>query len=452
MRIVIAGAGEVGTHLAKMLSDENYNITVIDTQEKSLVPLSDDNLMTKVGSAISFEALKTVGVNKDCDLFIAVTPHETRNILACSMAKQLGVQKTVARIDQSEYIKPEHRDYFTQLGVDHLIYPEFLAAKEIAVALKHTWVRSWFELFDGELIVAAVKLRSNSKLIGNRLRDMGNINHAMHVCAIKRNRETIIPRGEDKILENDIVYIATTHDHLSEVMNLCGKELFKVNKLMIMGGSDIALQVALKLQDKIRIKIIEPDMERCNTLSELLPNCSVINGDATDSQILEEEGISDMDVFAALSSRSETNILSCMMAKEHNVRKTIAEVESMQFIAEAESLNIGTIVNKKLLASSRIFQTLLDNDVSNARCLALADAEVAEFVVKEGSKMAKGPVMKLKLPRDITIAGLVRDGEGMLVRGDTQLMPGDHVVVFCLSGSFHKVEDCFKKPKSFLGL
>lgn len=444
MKIIIAGAGEVGTHLAKMLSNEDQDIIILDTDERRLTSLENYNLMTCVGSAISFEDLKNVNVDK-CDLFIAVTPYETRNMLACSMAKHMGAKKTVGRIDNYEFLLKAHSSYFKQLGVDDLIYPEYLAAKEIRTALKHTWVRNWFELFDGELIVAAVKLRSNSKLRNKPLRDMGNIADFMHVSAIKRNRETIIPRGDDVIRANDIVYIATTHDHLDKVIDVCGKSQIDVKKLMMMGGSPIAVQIAKTLQDQVKIKIIDPDEQRCQYLSDILPNCSIVHGDATDADILEEEGVSDTDVFAALSDRSETNILSCMMAKEHGVRKTIAEVESMQFIAEAESLNIGTIINKKLLASSRIFQILLDSDVNNARCLALADAEVAELILKPDSKVCKKDVRDLSLPDGMTIAGVVRDGEGMLVKGDTRLQPGDHVCVFCLSGVFHTVEKYFSK-------
>lgn len=429
----------MGTHLAKMLSDEDQDIIILDTDETRLGNLESYNLMTYQGSAISFKVMNEIGVSK-ADLFIAVTPYETQNLMACSMAKSMGAKKTVARIDNFEFLKKEHSDFFMKMGISDLIYPEYLAAKEIGRALRHTWVRNWFELFDGELIVAAVKLRSNSKIIGKRLKEMGNITNFMHVSAIKRNRETIIPRGDDRILSNDIAYIATTHDHLNEVIDMCGKVQFKVENLMIMGGSPIAEQIARTLGETVKIKLIEPDYDRCQYLADVLPYCNIVHGDATDYEILQEEGISDIDVFAALSDRSETNILSCMMAKEYGVRKTIAEVESLQFINEAESLNIGTIINKKLLASSRIFQILLDSDVNNARCLALADAEVAELIVKEGSKICRSDVKDLRLPDDMTIAGLVRDGEGMLVKGDTRLQPGDHVVIFCLTGAFHKVE------------
>lgn len=442
MKILIAGAGEVGTHLAKMLSNENQDIIVIDNDAIKLANLEKYNLMTYVGSAISFEVMRDVNVGS-ADLFIAVTPFESRNLVACSMAKSLGAKKTVARIDNDEFLKKEHKDYFTALGVDNLIYPEYLASKEIITALKRTWVRNWFELFDGELIVVGVKLRNNAKLVGHRLKDLSEVSSFLHVSAIKRNRETIIPRGDDVIMENDIAYIATTHDHIDEVVDICGKEKIDVGKVLIMGGNPIAVQLAQMVQNRYKVKIIDKDMDRCDYLANVLPYCNIVHGDARDFDILESEGLSDYDVFVALTGSSEANILGCMMAKEHGIRKTIAEVENIHFISEAEGLNIGMVVNKKLLASSRIFQILLDSDATNAKCLALADAEVAELEVKEGSKVTHGAVKDLKLTKDMTIAGLVRDGEGQLVKGDTRLQAGDHVVIFCLSGSIHKIEKIF---------
>ena len=331
------------------------------------------------------------------------------------------------------------------MGVDTLIYPELFAAEEIATALKHNWVRNWFELFDGELIVAAVKLRASSPMVGKQLREIGGSNTFIHLNAIRRNGEILIPRGVDRVMENDVAYITTTRDFLPQVVEICGKKKVQVKKMLIMGGSPIAVQVAKELEKSdVKIKIIEPDVDRCTYLVDVLPHCKIVHGDATDSDIMEEEAVG-VDAFAALSDRSETNILSCLMSKEYGVLKTIAEVENIQFVHEAERLNIGSIINKKLLASSRIFQMLLDSEQDNARCLALADAEVAEVVIKEGSPLCSKDVKDLKIPDAFTLAGLVRNGKGMLVKGDTRLQAGDHVVVFCMHGSFHKVEKFFKK-------
>ena len=442
MRIVIVGAGQVGTHLAKMLSYEEQDIIVMDVDNKKLEPLENYNLLTHQGSAISFSDLNAIKVGVS-DLFIAVTKSEARNILSCSMAKRLGARKTVARIDNDEFFNTKWREHFTTLGIDHLIYPEMLAAKEISNALKRTWARNWFELFDGELIVVGVKIRNNARIVGKMLKEVSDISQYLHVSAIKRNREIIIPRGDDRVMENDIVYIATTRDHIDEVRDACGKIQTPVDNVLVVGGNDIAEQLIKRLGKSVDIKIIESDEARCDELAQRYPNCKLVQGDFRDSELNEEESVSYYDAFVALGDNSAVNMMECMIAKTNGVPKTIAQVEDIQFIFEAEALNIGTIVNKKLLASSRIYQILLDSDEDNARCLALADAEVAEIIVKEGDRVTKAPVKDLKLSRDFTIAGLVRNGEGQLVNGNTQIQAGDHVVVFCLQGAIHKLDKYF---------
>lgn len=443
MRIIIAGAGEVGSHLAKLLSREEQDIVVIDPDNHRLANLDANyNLMTLKGNPISFKDFRQAGVEK-CDLFIAVTPEETQNILACSIARSIGAQRTVARIDNFEFMSEEHQEYFTRMGVNALIYPELLAAQEIYTALHRTWVRQWFELHDGEIIILGVKLRDNAQIIGMQLKEFAQIKHNFHVAAIKRRHETIIPRGDDVIKESDILYFATRKDHVDELIELCGKKTRRIKKLIIMGGSRIAIRLAALAGNEYDIKIIDNNIDTCRSLPERCPNCDIIHGDARDIDVLREEGIADTDAFIALSSSSETNILACLTAKEFGVAKSIAEVEDLQFISEAEGLNIGTIINKKLLASSKIFQLLLDTDSTTSKCLALADAEVAEIEAKPGSKITRSAVKNLSLPRGMTIAALIRDGKGMLVSGNTEVQPGDHVVVFCLSGSIHKVEKLF---------
>ncbi|MBQ3606076.1 MAG: Trk system potassium transporter TrkA [Muribaculaceae bacterium] len=443
MRIVIAGAGEVGSHLAKLLSYENQDIVLVDRDADKLANLdSNYNLMTMVGRPTSIQALREAGV-EDCDLFIAVSPYEATNIISCSIAKQLGAVKTVARIDNYEFMNSGNQGYFRAMGVDSLIYPEYLAAQEILTALRRPWVRHWFELHDGEIILVGVKMRENAKILGMQLKDLPALQPSFHISAIKRRHNTIIPRGDDYIKLDDILYFTTTRDHVDDLLEICGKTNYDVNKVLIMGGSRIAVRTIALAGDEFHFKIIEKNIETCRMLSEQCPDCDIIHGDARDIEVLRDVGISDVDAFIALTDSSETNILACIMAKEFGVAKTIAEVENLQLISEAEGLNIGTTINKKLLASSTIFQLLLDSDSSTSKCHALTDAEVAEIEARPGSKITRGPVKDLNLSRDMTIAGLVRDGEGMLVTGNTVIQAGDHVVVFCLAGALHKIERLF---------
>lgn len=443
MKILIAGAGEVGSHLAKLLSREEQDVTILDTDAAHLAALDTNyNLLTLQGKPTSFDSIKEGGA-ADCDLFIAVTPFETNNILACSIAKSFGAKRTVARIDNYEYMIRENRDFFTRMGVNHLIYPEYFAAREIMMSLKRSWARNWFEIHQGQLIVVGVKIRANAKLNGMALKDICREHRFFHVSAIKRNYETIIPRGSDIIREGDIVYFTSTAENIGAVRDLCGKTAANIRKCLIMGGSRIAVRLIRLAGDAYRFKIIESDRDRCEWLAERCPDAKIVHGDGRDIDLLLEEGITEMDAFIALTDSSETNILASVSAKELGVRKTVAEVENIQFIAEAENLNVGTIINKKLLASGRIFQILLEADAETPKFMALADADVAEIEVRPGSKITRAQVMDLNLSRDMTIAGLIRDDKGMLVTGSTRIQPGDHVVVFCLSGAIHKIERLF---------
>ncbi len=444
MKILISGAGEVGAHLAKLLSHEEQDVTIIDADSNRLALLdSNYNLLTVKGNPASFSALKEGGA-ASCDLFIAVTPFETTNVTACAIAKNYGAKATVARIDNYEYMVKEHRSFFKETGVNHLIYPEYLAAMEIRQALRCSWARYHLDLHDGELIVIGVKLRENARLTGMQLLELAKEHRFFHVSAIKRNHETIIPRGIDRIEPNDIVYFTTTRNHIESIREICGKHTGDIRKVLIMGGSRIAVRLIKMCESEhYRFKVIESDRQRCEWLAERCPNATIVHGDGRDTDLLIDEGAGDFDAFAALTGSSETNILASLTAKELGIRKTIAEVENIQFISAAENLNIGSIINKKLLASAKIFQIMLEADADSSKFMALADADVAEIEARPGSKITKAPVKDLKLSHDMTLAGLIRDGKGMLINGLTTIQAGDHVVVFCLSGSIHKIEKLF---------
>lgn len=443
MKIVIVGAGEVGSHLAKLLSNEEQDITLVDENSSKLATLDANfNLMTVVGSPTAFSTLREAKVG-DCDLFIAVTPYESNNIVACSIAKNLGAKTTVARIDSYDYMNPANFRHVNHMGVDKVIYPEYLAAREIITALTHSWARSWYELHDGQLMLIGVRLSENAPIAGMQLKDFAFSNRHFHVAAIRRDHETIIPRGDDSMLGGDILYFTTTRDHVGSLLEMTGLVEEKIRRVLIMGGGKMAIRLTNMAEGLFKFKIIEPNIDECHMLAQKCPGVEIINGDARDTDLLLDAGIGDSEAFITLSPSSESNILTCLTARELGVVHTIADVENLQFIPQAEALNIGTVINKKLLASSAIFQLLLDADSSTSKCLALADAEVAELEVKEGSKITRSLVKDLKLSRDMTLAGLIRDGQGMLIGGMTQIRPGDRVLVFCLTGGLRNVERLF---------
>lgn len=276
-----------------------------------------------------------------------------------------------------------------------------------------------------------------------RIKDIPVTGHRFHIAAIKRNNETIIPNGNTEIKLHDLLYFITTPEARDEVRELCGKKQRIIKKALVVGGSRIGMRFAKEYSGQYDLKFIEKDRERCEEMAATLPDCEIVCGDGRDIEVLRENNIQQYDAFVALTDSSETNILCCLTAKEFGVPKTIADVENLQFLSQAENLNIGTTINKKLLASSRIFKIMLDADSSTDKFLALADAEVAEMRAKPGSKICRKPVMELKLPDYLTLAALVRDGEISLISGRTQIMPGDYVVVFCLSGNLNRVEKWF---------
>lgn len=440
MKIIIAGAGEVGTHLAKLLARENFDTILLDEDPAKLKDLEASyDLMTYTGLPTSISALKEAGVSS-ADLFIGVTPSESVNMTACMLATNLGAKKTLARIDNYEYLQPKNKEFFEKLGVDYLIYPEMLAAREIVESLKTSWLRQNLSFCDNALILLGIKVRENSRIVNHKF-STGFFDHNKYrIVAIKRQNRTIIPLGSDMVLANDIVYFITTPEYLNLVKEEAGKDDYPIKNIMVMGGSRIAQKTIQNLSLNINIKILERDKEKSYDLAEKLDNAMIINCDGRNIELLKEEGIEEMDAFVAVTANSEANILACLTAKRLGVKKTVAEVENNDYIMLAESMDIGTVINKKMIAASYIYQLTLDADVLNVRSLSSADAEVVEFVAKPGSKITRSKIMDLRLPDQVNIGGFVRNGVGNIVNGNTIIMPNDHVIVFCVSSAIRKME------------
>ncbi len=445
MRILIAGAGAVGTHLAKMLSRERHDIILMDPDEKKLAfTRYGMEILPLIGSPNSIGALEEAGTNR-IDLFVSVTPSETENITACILAAKMGAGKTFARINNYEYLLPKNKEFFNSIGVNSMIYPEMLAAKEIVSAIKRPWTRQYWELLGGALVLIGVKVRKNAPMVNRHLTDLTDEGRKLyHIVAIKRGSDTIVPSGTDYILPGDIVFFTSTRKDIDEVRKQAGKSEPEVKKVLIMGGSRIAVRTSQYLPDNLNIKIIETSKEKSILLSEKVPdNVLLINGDGRDTDLLMQEGIEDSQAFIALSENSSTNILACLAAKRFGVTKTVAKVENLDYIPMAEKLDIGTVINKKLIAANRIYQFMLDADVSNIKSLAFANADVAELVARAGSKITKRKVKELCFPKNITLGGLIRNGEPMIVDGETQIEEQDHVVVFCFDSAINKLENFF---------
>lgn len=444
MKILIVGNGDTAVHLAKMLSREEQDVVVMGTDREVLTELdSRFNVMTIYGRAVSVSDLKAAGAS-GCDLFIAVTPYENHNIVSAEMAKWLGARTTMARIDNGELLEPEAREHFKKLGIDKMVYPEWLAAEEIADSVAHSGLRSLYSLSNGEIYVFCIKIGRNAPVCGMTLAEFGKETDKFHVSLIKRNGESIIPGGSDRIEENDVVYFTSLPGNEKEITEMCGKDKRRIGRLMIAGAGKMSETLLSMLAGKYRITVIDSDRDKCKRLSSLAPSATVVNADPRDMDVLREEGIREDCAFVALGDTSEKNIVGAIVAKDLGAAKTIAQIEDFQYFDEAQSLDIDAVVNKKLLTSSHIYQILLDSYLDSPRCLAFEDTEVVEIVACESSYITSREVRGLKLSGDMTIAGLTRSGHGMLVKGDTHIEAGDHVVVFCQRGSLKKVEKLFR--------
>jgi trk system potassium uptake protein TrkA len=444
MKIVIVGAGEVGTHLAKMLSNDDHDITLLDDDSEKLNDISSSlDVLTVSGGAISINDLKEAGV-ADADLFIAVTPYEERNMVACQLAKRFGAKKTVARIDNQEFLFPHNRDYFTEMGLDELIYPEHLAAKEIVTYIKQTSTRQIFEFSGGKLVLFGVKIRDNASLVGKTMNSLSDEEENFRAVAISRESETIIPYGDDSIQVGDIAFFVSTPSKIHSVLEMAGKKKFEIKNVMIMGGSRIGMKTALRLGENFNVKIIEQNKDRSLKVAEKASKSLVIHGDGRNLDLLKAEGVEQMDAFIAVTGNSETNILSCQLAKKMGVKRTVAEVENIDYIDFAEKIGIGGVINKKLLAASHIYRYTLGAEVSHVKCLTATDAEALEFIAKEGSIITQKTIANLDFPKDATIGGVIRHDQGFIASGDTQILEGDKVVVFTRPTALKKLSKYFK--------
>lgn len=448
MKIIIAGAGEVGFHLAKLLSFESQDITLIDTNRDSL-SYADSHLDIRVvrGNATSISVLKDADV-KQTHLFIGVTSSETTNITACVLAKQLGAEHTIARISNTEFIHNKDEVGFEKIGIDELISPESLAAKEIELLLKQSAFNDTCEFENGALLMIGLILSRTTAFVGNSVKEVARLNPELKYMPIAIQRfgtqYTLIPRGDTQFKEGDQVYFITTQKGVDEIYKLTGKVKEEIKTVMILGGSQIGFKTAKELCDhNFKVKLIEKGKEKAFEIADEIPNCLVIEGDGRNVELLEEESISDMDAFIAVTGNSETNIMSCLVAKSKGVKKTIALVENMDYFQLSHSIGIDTLINKKLLAANNIFRYIRKGEIVAMTKLNNMNAEILEFEVLPTSKVCNQLIKEIDFPRSAIIGGVIRNGEGIIALGDFEIKKNDLVVVCCLPQSIKKVEKLF---------
>ncbi len=446
MKVVIAGVGQVGWYLAKMLNTKDHDVIVIDEDRDKLMEISSTlDLMVIHGSATSIEILNEADI-ASADLFIAVTQSQEVNIISSILAKKLGAKQTIARIDNNEYVKQGHQNIITELGIDSLVYPEILASNEIVNIIKNPGILKSIEFASGRLVLFSYKIKKDSSVIGKTLIELTK-EHAdlkARVVAINRRSKTIIPRGNDTIQAGDIIYVLTDKNSLDKVYEVLNIRKFQVTNIMILGGSRIGINTAKALEKCCYVKLFEKDREKSLQIADMLKNTLVINAEARSAEFLIDEGIERVDAFIAVTGNSEINILSSLLAKRLGVKMAIAEVENTDYLELAKSMDLDYIINKKLVAAGHIFAFTIGTKVESVQSFTETDAEVLEFVVKEGAKVTTKPLKDLDFPKGAIIGGGERNGDVYIAVGDTVIQPGDRVVVFALPDVIDKVVKFFK--------
>lgn len=446
MNIVIAGDGEVGLHLAKLLVDENHNITFIYPNEDILISESSDtDFLPVVGSSISVDVLEEANVRK-ADLLLAVLHDEAINLLTAILGKKIGAKRTIARVSNPEFMNPKNLALFEEKGVDVLVNPEHLVSNEVVQLLKQTAATEVIEFSGGKLQLFLIKLDRYAPVVNKSLNQVAEEFPGLEfrAVAIHRNGKTIIPTGDDYFRENDLAYVITKPGGVSLLLELGGKQNFEINDIMIIGGGRIGRLTSIQLQNSMNIKLFESDVKRATSLTNELSNALIINGDARDIDLLEEERIREMDAFIAVTNNTETNIMTCLHAKSIGVKKTIALVENIEYIDIAQNIGIDTIINKKLTTASVINLHTMEAKVTNVKCLSGINADVIELVAMPKSYVTKKSLKKLSVPSGSIIGGIIRGDESYIAVGDFQIEEGDKAVVFALPEAIHKINKLFK--------
>ena len=453
MKIVIEGAGEVGSHLAKMLRAESNAVTVIDNDARRISDLTTYvDVHTVYGNPSSIEVLKEAGVDK-ADLFIAVYPNSPQevNIVGALLAKQVGAAKVVARVSDEDYLSAENRLLFKELGIELMFYPERIAADEIVEFLRHNSTAEAMDFARGKLQIAVFKLNEDSPMtdmsLGEFIKGMSQEERSeFRILAISRDEKTVIPTLDSRFQFGDLVFTISRKEGLNDLYKYFGKSNIYVRSVFILGGSSIGDMLARAL-DKggIKVKLIDKDQNRCVALSEKLPeSIRIVHGDGRNSDFLFDEGISECDAFIALTGNDETNVLSCVVAKKLGVARTVAQVENIEYIHLAEEMGVDNVINKKLITASRIFKFTLSGRARFVRYMTGTDAEVIEYTAAPESAITKGPLKDIEFPRNAIIAGVTRGNDAFIAVGDTRIEPYDRVAIFALPETIKDIDKVFK--------
>src|SRR5690554_868324 len=429
MRILIIGAGEVGTELASKLSREDHDVVIIDKSRETLSKFESMDVLTVQGNGASLEVLDSAGI-KDTDLLIAATQVDEINIMACLLGKNNGAKRTIARVRQSSYGN-EYRSLTNEkLGIDIVINPEQVAANEIVKVVKSAHA-SEIEFFcGGRVQMLGLRLTAESPLVGKKLKDLDLGDNTL-IAAIIRDNDLIIPRGDDNLKTQDHVYLLTLTGR--RYGWITGKDEVRPQKIMVMGAGKVGRHMVRMLSKSrsVNVKLIDNNLERCHEVADLYPDVMVLHGSGTDLDFLRQEDIEATDVFVAVSGRDEVNILSALLAKKLGVKKTIVEINRPDYAVLVDTLDIDTALRPRLLTAGRILKLVRKGSIVSIMILGEDQAEVIEINVGDKAPVIGKTLQEMKLPRNVLVGAILRRGKAIIPQGSDSIQRGDKVVLFC---------------------
>ena len=446
MKVMIVGAGDIGFQLAKQLSQEKRDITIVEKDPQKVRRASEQlDALVVEGQGNSIQVLKKADV-ENTDILAAVTDSDGVNLIACMLAKKAGVGSTIARVRNPELVDPDCLLKPEDLGADLIIHPEKETAEAIVRLIRQSSATDVIEFADGKIQVLGMRLEEDSPLLGIRLVDLVRRfeNPPMRIVAVARYQDTIIPKGGDKLYAGDQIFVVSDPDYIPELIKISGKTDIRIENIMILGGGQIGQFIALILEKSVNIKIIESSGDKSEEIADILPHTLVIHGDGTDIDLLATEGIVDMDAFIAVTGDDETNIITTLVARHMLVPRTIGLVNKVEYLPVTSKIGMDAVVSKQLLTVNAVQRHIQQQHVASIASLPGIRAQLIEFLAKDGYKITKKPLKDIRFPEH-AIVGAVLQGDTLVIpRGDTQIRPGDKVVVFAMPQALDEVEALFK--------
>jgi trk system potassium uptake protein TrkA len=443
MRVIIVGAGKVGFNIAQMLSQENHDVILIERDEERKKNVEENlDVLTILGNGASVSVLESAKI-RESDLLVAVTEQDEINIVACLIAKNIGVPRTIARIRNPEYIETATMAQASFLGIDLVINPEKVAAKAIAELVEVPEALAVEYYADGKVMLLELSLMPNNPIVNKRLRDL-DFSYPYLIVAVLRSGKIMVPRGDDLLLPYDHIFVVAETKLMKEIEKLLGSERAKIQSVFILGGGRLAFYLAKILEQKnLSIKLLDKDFSNCMEITNQLGKVMVLHGDGTDIHLLEQEDVGKSDLFVAVTEDDKVNLLVSLLAKELGAKKTIAQIRRSDYIPLVERVGIDVAISPRTLVASAILKYIRKGGIVSVSLWQGGGAETIEIIVPNHLGILGKPLKTYKFPRNALIGAIVRANKVIIPSGSDVLLAGDHIIVFALPEAVSKVEKFF---------